>query len=254
MPKRGCADTDATSLPGTCTAARGRKRICLRSDTTCTSATQDNVVVVAAIADTHGVLDNTMLDQLQEAAPMHVLHMGDIGDPRKSRLSGAVLLKRLSTSLGSGVKAVAGNVDEPDHDLMATLPYFVLTEIAGWRLLLVHGHADGLRVNAHGIMDKGLLARVAEMDADIILFGHSHKPLVARQAATGRPPSQLFPLETDQKMWLLHRDVVCAPATPKSRFLVNPGSAGPRRFRLPRCWFLMRVQTNSIEIERKDFG
>ena len=53
-------------------------------------------VTVAAIADTHGVLDDDLLAQLRDAAPAHLLHMGDVGDcSRKSRLRGLTLLERL---------------------------------------------------------------------------------------------------------------------------------------------------------------
>ena len=213
-------------------------------------------VTVAAIADTHGVLDDDLLAQLRDAAPAHLLHMGDVGDcSRKSRLRGLTLLERLSSSLDSAVPitAVAGNVDEPDKALMATLGHAASVEIAGWRLLLVHGHAEGLQINAHGVMDEGLTDRVATERADAVLFGHSHKPLVARQLLVGdeSPPPPQQPTS-----WPLNRsgDTASYSKSDRGALLLNPGSAGPRRFKLPRCWFLLRLYADAIEIERRDFG
>ena len=213
--------------------------------------TAEHVATVAAIADTHGVLDDELLLQLSALGTVdHVLHMGDIGDTqKKSRLPGLALLQRLREFAGAStpVAAVAGNVDEVDKALMATLPYSRLVDLAGWRLLLVHGHMEGLQICAHGVMDKGLAALARTERADVVLFGHSHKPLVAWQGADGIP-LQIAP---DQNNWYLS----CGSSSSRDGLLlVNPGSAGPRRFKLPRCWFVLRLHKSSIEIERRDIG
>ena len=199
-------------------------------------------VVVAAVADTHGVLDPKLLEQLREAAPSYLLHMGDIGDPaRKSRLDGTGVLQQLaalpdSSSPPPTVHAVAGNVDEPDKELMATgLPHIASVEVAGWRLLLTHGHAPGLEINVRGVMDR-LRGEVDSRCANVVLFGHSHVPLVAYDGAAS-PPQPITPNE-EGNMWSVSR--LSSSGEENPTLLINPGSAGPRRFKLPRCWFLLR--------------
>lgn len=100
------------------------------------------------------------------------------------------MLYQLAAALppGTPIRAVAGNVDEPDKGLMATgLPHITSVEINGWRLLLTHGHAPGLEINARGVMDS-LRAEVASRCANVVLFGHSHVPLVAHAGQATSPP------------------------------------------------------------------
>ena len=206
------------------------------------------LATVAAIADTHGVLDDELLAQLRNMGTVdHVLHMGDIGDSRASRLSGLAVLERLREFVGMStpITAVAGNVDEPETALMAKLPYSKLVELAGWRLLLVHGHRDGLKISAHGVMDEGLAARARKEGADVVLFGHSHKPLVARLGDGAMP----LPIDPDVATWSVDRS---SSASCEDLVLLNPGSAGPRRFKLPRCWFVLRLHETRIDIEQRD--
>ena len=211
--------------------------------------------IVAVVADTHGVLDVALLEQIRELSPDHLLHLGDIGDVRrKSRLTGIDLLAALRAELDgeTPVTAVSGNVDEPDRALQATgLQDCVLVEIAGWRLLLTHGHLSGLAISAKGFMDPGIHRRAVEERADMVLFGHSHVPLVASQDRhdAAQPPAipSIITAEKSNTVWEFQRN--------ESQILsVNPGSAGPRRFKLPRCWFQLKISSDCIEIERRDIG
>ena len=252
-PKRPAA-ASASSEPAETRAKRQRRSVAPASASPALRPLEDAaepIATVAAIADTHGVLDDDLLLQLRDLGTVdHLLHMGDIGDTqKKSRLPGLALLQRLREFAGGStpVTAVAGNVDEPDKALMMTLPYSTLVDLAGWRLLLVHGHMDGLKISAHGVMDKGLAALARRDRADIVLFGHSHKPLVARQEADGMP----LPIAPDQTTWSVRHG---SGSSHDGLLLVNPGSAGPRRFKLPRCWFVLRLYKWSIEIERRDIG
>jgi putative phosphoesterase len=119
------------------------------------------------IADTHGLLRPQALVALEGCD--RILHAGDVGE-------GDILeaLGRLAP-----VVAVAGNCDDrPD------LPAEARLSVGGVRILLRHGH----------------LPEEAAPEADVVVSGHTHVPLVAAEGG---------------------------------RLRVNPGSAGPRRFRLP---------------------
>lgn len=203
--------------------------------------------IVAAIADTHGVLGDNLLAQLRDVAPEHVLHMGDIGDARKGRLRGPALLEDLRASLpgSTSLTAVAGNVDERDeHLLAARLHFSEAVDIAGWRMLLTHGHLPGLKINASGVTDEGMRRCIAAQGIDAVLFGHSHKPLVAWMNEGGNRKAD--PLRFGS-------DGTCVVPRDRSRvLLLNPGSAGPQRFKLPRCWYLLRLAPDHLEVERRD--
>jgi putative phosphoesterase len=132
-------------------------------------------VFIGLISDTHGLLRAEALEALRGVGL--ILHAGDVG-------SGAVLreLRRLAP-----VRAVCGNVDDPQNpDLEAT----IALEVERTSVRVSHGHELGSPT------PEGLLARY---DEDVIVFGHTHRPLVHR---AGR------------------------------RLVVNPGAAGPRRFNL----------------------
>jgi putative phosphoesterase len=84
------------------------------------------------------------------------------------------------------VRAVYGNVDPPDPPLSPQLQ----VHAGGLEIHVSHGHELGTPTPAT-LLDS--------YDADVIVYGHTHKVLV-------------------------HRD--------GGRLVVNPGAAGPRRFNL----------------------
>lgn len=104
-----------------------------------------------------------------------ILHAGDVG--------GDEILDELA--LIAPVEAVRGNTDRPgDPRLRESLSL----DVGGLRIHVSHGHEVGAPT------PERLAARY---DADVIVYGHTHRPLVARVAG---------------------------------RLVVNPGAAGPRRF------------------------
>ena len=131
-------------------------------------------MLVGLIADTHGLLRDEALRALEGAAL--ILHAGDVG--RRSLLTALAAV--------APVQAVHGNVDTPSPDLPATFR----CELEGIRVLVTHGHELGSPT-------PDLL--VSRYDADVIVYGHTHRALIARVGST---------------------------------LVVNPGAAGPARFRL----------------------
>ncbi len=131
-------------------------------------------IVVGLISDTHGLLRASAVDALEGVAL--ILHAGDVG-------SRDILIELAAVA---PVQAVYGNVDDPwspDLDAHRWL------SVEGWRIHVSHGHE--VRRPEPAI----LLHRYP--DADIVVFGHTHRALVHRAGG---------------------------------RLVVNPGAAGPKRF------------------------
>src|SRR5262245_28721919 len=139
------------------------------------SAIRSRSMIIGLISDTHGLVRPEVFGAL--AGVDLLLHAGDVG--------GRSVLDELSAI--APIRAVFGNTDlagEPGLDERIEM-------IVGSRTIHVsHGHELGSPTPAK------LLARYS---ADILVFGHTHKPLVERAGA---------------------------------RLVVNPGAAGPRRFNL----------------------
>jgi putative phosphoesterase len=89
-----------------------------------------------------------------------ILHAGDLT---------AVAVLELLESLGPPVHAVHGNVDEPE--LLMRLPAVRVVEADGARILMTHEAGP-----AAGRLER-LRRRFAPMEADAVVFGHSHLPL-----------------------------------------------------------------------------
>jgi len=132
-------------------------------------------VLVGLISDTHGLLRPEVFDVFHGVEL--ILHAGDVG--------GREILTELRAI--APVQAVYGNTDRPgEPGLVESLDL----SLAGLSVHVSHGHELGSPTPAK------LAARYS---ADVIVYGHTHKPLIER----------------------VHGALV-----------VNPGAAGPRRFEL----------------------
>jgi putative phosphoesterase len=116
-----------------------------------------------------------------------ILHAGDVDDPRA-----LVPLRAIAP-----VHAVRGNIHLQDlSDGGAALPAVVELELAGKRVVLVHGHWPGplgilvkgvcvlthwLRLTDNGDLNRLAVRRLARMypEVDVIVFGHAHRAHVA---------------------------------------------------------------------------
>jgi uncharacterized protein len=149
-------------------------------------------VIVGLIADTHGLLRPEVFPALEGVEL--ILHAGDVG--------GLGLLVELGAI--APVHAVYGNTDTPgDPNLRAE----VVLDVGGLTVHVSHGHELGSPT------PERLLERYS---ADVIVFGHTHKPLVERAG---------------------------------SRLVVNPGAAGPRRFKLKPSVARMTLENGRADVE-----
>lgn len=140
------------------------------------------------ISDTHGLLRPEVFDAFREVD--HILHGGDVGP--------AGLLDELGAI--APVTAVYGNTD--GWDLRGRLPQVAKVRLDGFDIVVTHGDQLGSptpeKLNA------------AFPDAEIIVFGHTHRPLLT---------------------------VVDLVVT-----VMNPGGAGPPRFGLPPSVGIMELE------------
>jgi uncharacterized protein len=124
-------------------------------------------VIVAVIADTHlprrggWELPPACREALVEADV--IVHAGDLAD-----MATLAMLR----ALGPPLVAVHGNADPPD--VRAALPGTASVDLAGRRLVVTHnGGPEAGRV-------RSLRRRFP--DADAVVFGHSHIPLIGADA------------------------------------------------------------------------
>jgi putative phosphoesterase len=113
-------------------------------------------VRLGVISDTHGVLRPQVFEVFREVD--HILHGGDIGN-----WDLIVELQALAP-----VTAVYGNTDS--FDIRSRVPQVAEVELDGFPIVVTHGDQFGSPTPAK--------LHEAFPNADIIIFGHSHKPLL----------------------------------------------------------------------------
>jgi uncharacterized protein len=145
-------------------------------------------VRVGVISDTHGLLRPEVLDVFEKVD--HILHAGDVGKPE-------ILIELEAIA---PVTAVYGNVDPPE--LRTRLPQVAILELDGFDIVVTHGDQFGHPTPAqlHEAFPK----------AEIIVYGHTHKPLLE----------------------LVDRTVT----------VMNPGGAGAARFHLKPSVGIMELE------------
>ena len=133
-------------------------------------------MIVGLISDTHGLVRPEVHTAL--AGVDLILHAGDVG--------GEEVLAELE--IIAPVRAVFGNTDPVDHPGLVDA---IDIELEGVRIHVSHGHEIGRRGSPE--------ARAAAYDADVVVYGHTHRQRVDQVGHT---------------------------------LVVNPGAAGARRFDL----------------------
>jgi len=147
---------------------------------------------IGLISDTHGLLRPDVHRAL--AGVSMILHAGDV--------CGDEILDELN--LIAPTQAVYGNCDEPWN---ARLVERLDLEIGGVRIHVSHGHELGRPKPS---------AVAAAYDADVCVYGHTHKQVIERV---------------------------------DGRLIVNPGAAGPRRFDLVPCVAVLTIVDGRAEVE-----
>lgn len=152
---------------------------------------------IGLISDTHGTLRNRVFTALDGVS--RILHAGDIGP-----WDIVVELEAIAP-----VTAVCGNTDR--FDPRDRVPEVAAVEAAGYQIQVIHGHQLG--------SPKPAGLRAALPDADIIVYGHTHRPLIEQVGDT---------------------------------LVVNPGSAGAARFGLSPSVAVLTLSDGAPAVELID--
>ena len=113
------------------------------------------------LSDSHTDL-KTMQSAVRRENPDVILHLGD-------HFTDAQALHDAFPDIP--LHAVEGNTDcAPGAPAELLLPF------AGKLLYMTHGHLFGVKLGISGIARKG-----KEVGADLVLFGHTHKPLLCNE-------------------------------------------------------------------------
>ena len=153
--------------------------------------------VLGLISDTHGLIREDVHTAL--AGVELILHAGDVG--------GRAILTELE--LIAPVKAVFGNTDPPGNPSLAEE---IQMTVDGVSIHVSHGHELG-SPTPEKLVDR--------YNADVLVYGHTHRQLVARIG---------------------------------DRLVVNPGAAGPRRFSVVPSVARMTISGGSAEVEIIDLA
>lgn len=157
---------------------------------------------IGVMSDTHGYFDPRLPELLAGAEV--ILHAGDIGSQE--------VLDELARI--APVRAVRGNVDPVELDLAPSLT----ARFESVQVELIHqltvpqselqAWSDGALLQKMHPERRDAFLKTFDGATRVVVFGHSHQPCLLTLGHT------LF---------------------------FNPGSAGPRRFSLPRCCALLEI-------------
>lgn len=149
---------------------------------------KDKIFKIGVISDTHG-LYRPEINEIFKGIDL-IIHAGDIGKPE--------VIKLLEES--APVIAVRGNVDIEEWS--SKYPAYEEINVNGFNIFIVHDVSD--------------FDYKQNNKYKIVIFGHSHKPLM--------------------KQW-------------NDTIFFNPGSAGPQRFSLPISAGLILINDGKIETQ-----
>ena len=130
---------------------------------------------ILIISDTHGHAEviRKLMERLER--PDLVIHCGDLECPPA----------QIEQIVGCPLIAVAGNCDYSN-----VLPPEQQIRIGSYNVWITHGHRQAVNTSTNII-----LGMAEERGADIVLFGHTHKPFLQQgKKVTGlNPGSLVFP-------------------------------------------------------------
>lgn len=154
------------------------------------------MINILVVSDTHGryfALEEILERQLalpQKFRPTHLIHLGDgVADVLECKTA-----RKLCTHI------VKGNCDDFFFCHSNGVPDERLVELGGYKILIMHGNKYSVKSG-----DGKAIVYAASCDADLLLYGHTHRPVS-------------FTVEkgTEAEGFLLKKDLL----------VMNPGSLG----------------------------
>ncbi|WP_105617026.1 metallophosphoesterase family protein [Vallitalea okinawensis] len=135
-------------------------------------------MIIGVIGDTHLKYDDTKLDNLlhQLEDVDHIIHVGDFNDRR--------IYERIRSV--KPLSAVCGNND--DSFLKSILKDSQITTLENMKIGITHGHMGKGKTTP-----ERALSIFEHQKVDIIVFGHSHQPMIqTRQGILMLNPGSFF--------------------------------------------------------------
>lgn len=114
---------------------------------------------IAVISDTHGNIERCMNELKRVNNIDLIIHLGDNTSDAKN----------IADILQIETIYVKGNCDFYDN----SSPYNRTIDVDNKKIFITHGHKYGVKLGLNTIYYAG-----KEMSADIVLFGHSHSPVL----------------------------------------------------------------------------
>lgn len=136
---------------------------------------------ILVVSDTHGKHRN-LEKVLRKVKPIDALiHCGDIEGGEDYIAAAAQCPSYM----------VAGN-----NDFFTDLPREIELDLGGHRILVAHGHNYGVNMDLSRIVEEACARK-----KDIVLFGHTHKPVIVRKGAVTavNPGSLSYPRQEGRK-------------------------------------------------------
>ena len=152
---------------------------------------------IGLISDTHGLVRPGLFEALDGVEL--ILHAGDVGPDEVLDALEAI----------APIRAVYGNTDETGR---ARLSPAIDISVDGVRVHVSHGHEVGSPTPER---------LVARYDADVVVYGHTHRQLITRLG---------------------------------SQLIVNPGAAGARRFNLEPSVAVLTIAEGRADVELVPLG
>lgn len=113
---------------------------------------------ILVLSDTHGKIDKS-LKIIEKNKIDLIIHLGDYSSDAKD----------IANITGLEVLSVKGNCDFNDKETNEEL----IVTIKNKKMLITHGHLYNVKVEYNSIY-----YRAKEVNADLVLFGHTHRPFL----------------------------------------------------------------------------
>ncbi|HEV2426026.1 MAG TPA: metallophosphoesterase family protein [Terriglobia bacterium] len=165
-------------------------------------------MTIGLVSDTHGYFESKLKEVFTGVET--ILHAGDVGDDSVLDELGEI----------APVRAVRGNVDSTSSGL----PLSLQVNLGGVDIHVVHilsAAQSNLETWAESAREAGPIPKPAERlvrtfdpPAEVVIFGHSHRPCLLSMGGI---------------LW------------------INPGSAGRKRFSLPRTCAVLEVSARNLK-------
>lgn len=114
---------------------------------------------IFVVSDTHGRINNFIGYVQKLDRPDLIIHLGD-------NVQDAYEIER---KMKVETIVVRGNCDFVSNDI----PSERLLKVEGVKIFITHGHKYGVKYDT-----IGLLKKAKEVEADLVLFGHTHSPFI----------------------------------------------------------------------------